>query len=92
MTFLSVLIGDLNAKSKNWYCHDKYSVGKNAVENLTAQFALQQIINEPTQISNTTSSCITFTSQTNLIKDSGVHSSLHQNCHHQIVFAKFNLL
>ena len=23
--------------------------------------------------------------------ESGVHSSLHPNCHHQIVFAKFNL-
>ena len=22
---------------------------------------------------------------------SGIHSSLHQNCHHQIIFAKFNL-
>ena len=26
-----------------------------------------------------------------MITDSGVHSSLHPNCHHQIVFAKFNL-
>ena len=26
-----------------------------------------------------------------MITDSGVHSSLHSNCHHQIVFAKFNL-
>ena len=23
--------------------------------------------------------------------ESGAHSSLHQNCHHQIVFTKFNL-
>ena len=23
--------------------------------------------------------------------ESGIHSSLHSNCHHQIVFAKFNL-
>ena len=29
--------------------------------------------------------------QPSLITDSGVHSSLHSNCHHQIVFAKFNL-
>ena len=26
-----------------------------------------------------------------MITDSGVHSSLHLNCHHQIVFAKLNL-
>ena len=39
------------------------------------------------------SSCIDliFTNQTNLVVDSGVHSSLHPNCHHQIIFAKFNL-
>ena len=58
-----------------------------------AQFGLQQIIKEPTHISNTSSSCIglKFTSQPNLITDSGVHSSLHPNCHHHIVFPKFNL-
>ena len=26
-----------------------------------------------------------------MITDSGVHSSLHPNCHHQIVFANLNL-
>ena len=44
-------------------------------------------------MSNTSSTCINliFTSQPNLITESGVHSSLHSNCHHQIVLAKFNL-
>ena len=23
--------------------------------------------------------------------ESGVHTSLHKNCHHQIIYAKFNL-
>ena len=54
---------------------------------------MQQIIEEPTHISNTLSSCIDllFTFQSNLITDSGAYSLLHSNCHHQIVFAKFNL-
>ena len=54
---------------------------------------MQQIIKEPVHITNTSSSSIDliFTSQPNLITDSGVQSSLHANCHHQIVFAKFNL-
>ena len=26
-----------------------------------------------------------------MVLESGVHQSLHQNCHHQIIFAKFNL-
>ena len=54
--FLTVLIGDLNAKSKNWYCHAKSSHEGNSIENLTVQFALQQIIKEPTHTSNTISS------------------------------------
>ena len=51
------------------------------------------MINEPTHILGSSSSCIdlVFTSQPNLVIESGVHSSLHPNCHHQIVFAKFNL-
>ena len=38
-------------------------------------------------------SCIDliFTTQPNMVLESGVHHSLHQNCHHQIIFAKFNL-
>ena len=53
---------------------------------------MHQVIEEPTHILDT-SSCIDliFTSQPNLIIESGVHSSLHSNCHHQIIFAKFNL-
>ena len=52
--FLIVLIRDLNAKSKNWYCHDKSSHEGNAIENVTAQFGLQQIIKEPYQM------CVTY--------------------------------
>ena len=39
------------------------------------------------------SSCtdLLFTSQPNLVMESGVHSSLHQNCHLQIIHAKINL-
>ena len=32
-----------------------------------------------------------FTNQQNLITDSGIHPSLHSNCHHQIIYGKFNL-
>ena len=39
------------------------------------------------------SSCIDliFTSQANLITESGVHPSLHPNCHYPVIYAKFNL-
>ena len=91
--FLVVAIGDFNAKSSNWFCHDKTNFEGDAIENLTPQFGLHQAIKEPTHILDTSSLCIDliFTSQPNLITESGVHSSLHSNCHHSIIFAKFNL-
>ena len=51
------------------------------------------MINEPTHILESSSSCIDliFTSQPNLITESGAHPSLHPNSHHQIILAKFNL-
>ena len=63
------------------------------IENVTSQFGLSQIIKEATHLLESSSSCIDliFTTQPNLVVESGVHSSLHPNCHHQIVFAKFNL-
>ena len=46
-----------------------------------------------THVQANSSSCIDliFTDQPNLSVNSGVHSSLHQNCHHQIVYSTFNL-
>ena len=54
---------------------------------------MNQLIQEPTHILNSSSSCIDliFNSQPNLVMESGIHSSLHSNCHHRIVIAKFNL-
>ena len=58
-----------------------------------SQFSLKQLIQEPTHILNDSLSCIDliFTSQPDLVMESGVHSSLHQNCHHQLIYAKVNL-
>ena len=51
------------------------------------------MINEATHILESSSSCVDliFTTQPNLVVESGVHPSLHPNCHHKIAFAKFNL-
>ena len=63
------------------------------IDVLTTQFGLQQIIKEPIYILVESSSCIdlVFTPHQNLEVESGVHSSFHPNCHHQITYAKFNL-
>ena len=54
---------------------------------------MQQLINESTHHTWNSSFCIAliFTWQPNLVTESGVHSSLHENCHHQIIYATFNL-
>ena len=92
-SFLTTIIGDSNAKSSNWYSHDKTSFEGSTIESITSQFGLHQLINEPTHLLQNSSSCIDliFTSQPNIVVESGVHPSLHPNCHHQIIFAKFNL-
>ena len=92
--FLITTIGDFNAKPKNWYSQDKTSFDGKTIESITSQFELYQLINERTHLLDNSSSCIDliFTSQPNLVVESGVHPSLHFNCHHQIVFAKFNLM
>ena len=58
-----------------------------AIKNISSQYGLYQVINEPTHILENSSSCIDliFTSQPNLITKSGVHPSLHANCHHQVI-------
>ena len=52
---------------------------------VTSQNGLHQEINKPTHILNNSSSCIDliFNSQPNLLMESGVHPSLHPNCHHK---------
>lgn len=60
---------------------------------MSSQFGLHQVIKEPRHILDISSSCIDllFTSLLKLILDSGVYSSLHQNCLHHLVYTKFNL-
>ena len=62
-------------------------------KSITSQFELHQLIKEPTHLLESYSSCIDliFTSHPNTVAQSGIHPSLYPNCHHQIIFAKFNL-
>ena len=92
-SFLMVVFGDFNAKSKHWCSQDSTNSEGITIENVTSQVGLSQIITEGTHILESSSCCIdlVFSTQPNLVVEYGVHPSLHQNCHHQIVFAKFNL-
>ena len=92
-SFLIVALDDFNVKSQNWCKHDETSYERVKIDTLTSQFGLQQIIKEPTHILAESSYCIAliFMSYQNLVMESGVHPSLNPNCHHQIIYAKFNL-
>ena len=91
--FVSIIIGDFNARSNNWCSNDKTTYGGKKLESFTSQCGFKQVISDPAHILESSSSCIDliFTSRPNLVVNSGVHSSLHPNCHHQIIHAKFNL-
>ena len=91
--YLTVILGDFNAKSSLWCNNDITTYEGSKIDGVTSQFGLHQIIKEPTHFIGDSSSCIDliFTTQPNLVMESGVHSSLHANCHHHITFAKFNL-
>ena len=92
-SFVSIIIGDFNAKSNNWCSSDKTTYKDKKLESLTFQCRSKPVISYPTHILESRSSCIDliFTSHANLVMNSGVHSSLHPDCHHQIIHAKFNL-
>ena len=91
--FLLALLGDFNAKSSNWCKNDITTTEGKAIENISSQFGLHQMVNEPAHILEPSSSCIDliFTSKPDLITESDVHPSLHPDSHHQNLFAKFNL-
>ena len=86
-------LGDFYTKSSNWYKYDKTTYKGSKIHAVTSQFGLQQLIKEPTHILGKSSSCIDliFISHPSLSMESGIHFSLHSNCHHQITYAKFNL-
>ena len=60
---------------------------------MTSSYGLTQIISDATHILPNSSSFIDllFTNQPNMITSSGVLPSLHPNCHHQIIYANFDL-
>ena len=89
----SIILGDFNAKSKNWWHCDTQTSEGSQIDSLTTSYGFQQLISEPTHILKN-SSCyidLTFTGQPNFITDSGTQLSLYPNCHRNIIFCKINL-
>ena len=100
---LMILTGDLNCRSSQWWPLDVEEPEGIALDELIETNNLHQLIDEPTNIREEAMSCIDLiiTDQPNLFLQSGVHSSLdqncqhqncqHQNCQHQIIYGKINI-
>ena len=89
--FLIVIIGDFNTELSNWFKHNKVLLY--ITENISSQFGLHQVINRRRHISYNSFSCIDLfvTSKSNSTVQLGFYSSVHPNCYHQVILAKFIL-
>ena len=87
---LVILTGDLNCRSSQWWAQDVEEPEGMALEELIETNNLHQLIDEPTNIRGEAMSCIDLiiTDQPNLFLQSGVHSSLDQNCFLQLIFGR----
>ena len=90
----TIILGDFNARSSDWWPDDITSPEGTHINSLISMYGFDQLISDPTHILPASSSCIDliFTDQPNLVVDSGVHPSLHTNCHHQITYCNINLM
>ena len=88
-----ILLGDFNAKSKPWSVNDTTTEDSTILKTVTSLYGMKQLISAPTHILQHSSSCfdLIFVNQPNLVIDSGIHPSLLQNCHHQVIFCKLKL-
>ena len=89
----SIILGDFNARLNNWWVGDTQASEGSRIDSLTTSYGFRQLISEPTHILKNSSTCIEliFTDQPSPIIDSGMHPSLHPNCHHKIIHCKIDL-
>ena len=57
-SFMNVVLGDINAKSNNWCKVDITSLEGSEIDTIASSYGLNQLIQEPTHILNSSSSCI----------------------------------
>ena len=86
--FCVIITGDFNCRSARWWKDDIENNEGKHFESLTSDLGLHQLISEPTHFMGDSKSCIDliFTDQPNLVVESGVHPSLHEQCRN-ILFA-----
>ena len=88
-----IITGDFNCRSPQWWENDNENDEGKLFEPLTSDLGLHQLISGPTHMIGQSRSCIDliFTDQPNLFIESGIHPSLHEQCHHQIVHGRLSI-
>ena len=91
--FCSIFVGDFNAHLSDWWDGNLDDHFGTALQNSFNVHGLHQLVNQPTYITDNSSSCIELivTYQPNLFLECDIHPSLDSNCHHQINYAKLNV-
>ena len=89
--FWTAVFCDFNFKLNLWCKSYKISYEGSEIDDITSQFRLKQLINEPAYLTRNSSSCVDLIFPPNLVMEPSVNSSLHKNCHHQIIYAKFKI-
>ena len=88
-----IITGDFNCRSPQWWENDNENKEGKIFEPHTSKLGLHQLMSEATHIMGDSKSCIDliFTDQPNLLLESGVHPSLHEQCPHQIVYVELSV-
>ena len=88
-----IITGEFNCRSSQWWENDIEKNEGRIFEPFATQLGLHQLISEPTHFMGDSKSCIDLilTDQPNLFIESGVRQSLHEQCHHQIVYGKLSV-
>ena len=88
-----ILTGDFNCRSRQWWPNDVDSQEGIALNEFVESNDLAQLIDQTTNIEPRGISCVDLiiTDQPNLFVDFGIHPSLDNCCHHQIIHGEVNL-
>ena len=92
-TIYSIITGDFNARSSNWWETDiTNSVGQE-LDPLTSSAGYSQFIYKPNHILNNSMSCIDliFCTNTNVISKHGFDVSVFEKCHHNFILGKIDI-
>ena len=89
----TVILGGFNDRSKSCWSGDSITMEGTGLDSLVLIHGFHQLISEPTHILRNSLSCVEliFSDERSLVVNSGVHHTLHENCHHQITYFKLNL-